>query len=164
MLRHHTHLQKGRALQDIGPTFKSPLIYQRGFGSYPIYQLQRRNLSGRGVGSVFAGLFRYLQPLLTKGMKSVAKEALNAGTDILANMDNQPVKELVKKRSSEALNNLKRKAVSKLDTLMEGSAPKKRIKRRKNKKASQSVAVVKKTHTLKRKRKNRRRSTPDIFS
>lgn len=123
-------MQVGRSLKDIGPILKNSLIYQRGY-SYN-YIPRRRVQYGRGFGSVFAGLARFFKPLLVKGLKAVGREVLDAGSDILTNIDKEPVNNLIKTRSETAYNNLKRKAIAKLDPLMKGEG--KRRKRRKVKK------------------------------
>lgn len=153
-------IQTGRSLRDIGPILKNPILYQRGYGNYPLLLLYK-NQRGRGVGSIFSGLIRYLKPLVFKGLKSVAAEALHSGSDILENMNGTPIKEVVKNRSKQALQNLKRKAI---DTLMKGSGPRKRIKRMRQKKNVQSVAAIRKGSTLKPKRKPKRKiKNIDIF-
>jgi hypothetical protein len=54
--------QAGDGREDIGPIYSSPPFVQR----------------GHGLGSVLAGLFRTLRPILWIGAKSAGKEALKA--------------------------------------------------------------------------------------
>ena len=67
--------QAGRGREDIGSIYSTPTLVQR----------------GHGLGSVLAGLFRTLRPILWSGAKSIAKEtpkalgreALHTGTNII---------------------------------------------------------------------------------
>jgi hypothetical protein len=60
--------QAGRGRGDICPIYSSPPFVQK----------------GRGLGSILAGLFRTLRPILWSGAKSVGKEAFKAlGCEVL---------------------------------------------------------------------------------
>lgn len=82
--------------------------YQRGHG---------------GIGSFLAGVFRRVLPLFSRGAKTVGKEALRAGMNVMSDVatQNTPIKEALRNRLKESGHNLKRKAEEKLDKLMEGS-------------------------------------------
>jgi hypothetical protein len=54
--------QAGHGCEDIGPLYSTPYFVQK----------------GHGLGSVLAGLFRILRPILWSGAKSAGKEALKA--------------------------------------------------------------------------------------
>lgn len=88
---------------------------------------------GHGIGSFLGGLFRSVLPLLSSGAKVVGKEALNVGVGLLSDMMNsQPMEESVKSRIKDATRNLKRKADSKIDTIMTGSGYKKKRQKRRS--------------------------------
>lgn len=142
-------MQCGGLVKDIGPILRQGAVYQRGYGCYP------RPYYGRGFGSVFRGVLRFFQPLLVKGLKTVGNEVLKAGSDILMDIDKKPVKELVKTRGATAYENLKRKAINKFEPLVKGEG--KAIKRKRVKRACQSVGRPQKKKTVKK-------ITPDIFS
>lgn len=166
-------MQAGRSLKDIGPILKGPLVYQRGYG---VLCTPRRRQYGRGFGSIFNGLARFFKPLLVKGLKAVGREVLDAGGDILSNIDKEPIGNLVKTRTETALNNLKRKAVKKFEPLMQEGEGKRRKKNVhtggciKKRKKTKGKKTKRKTIKTQRKRKNkhltfsRRSLTQDIFS
>lgn len=100
--------------------------HQAGTGVGVIYKgaLHQR---GHGIGSFLGGLFRSVLPLLSSGAKAIGKEALNAGVGLLKDMAaTKPMEESIKNRFKEASSNLKRKADSKIDSLMSGSGYKSR--------------------------------------
>lgn len=63
--------QLGKGLNDIGPIYKSPIIYQRGRG---------------GVGSLFSGIIKYLRPLFWPGLNAIKNQAMKSGTALLADV------------------------------------------------------------------------------
>lgn len=150
--------QTGRNLQSIGKISKNKRIYQRGYGalcnkSYYV----KNNQYGRGIGSIFLGLSRFLIPLLQSSYRAIKDEALSAGSDILQEVSKKGIDSIVKDRSRKAVQNLKDKAVQKLDTMMSGSgngckkrktateSERKVIKRRKNKKNNQTLLATKRS-------------------
>jgi len=74
--------QAGYGREDIGPIYSTPPIIQR----------------GHGLGSILAGLYRTLRPILWSGAKSMGKEALKAlgrealrtGTNIIKDIAENP--------------------------------------------------------------------------
>ena len=108
---------------------------------------------GHGLGSFFTGLFRRALPFLTKGARVVGKEALCAGVNILDDVaeNNRSFKEAFKNRINESGQNLKCKAVEKLNKIMEESGykglPRKILRRRKER-----------SKTIKRKRVGKRKT------
>lgn len=114
MCSYCSHVQKGRGMQDIGPLVKNRRVFQRGGAILAppnyYYYYSPYTHRGRGIGSVFFKFFKAVSPMLVKSLKSVGKEALSAGADILANTSGAPVRELVRSRSRQALQNLKRKS------------------------------------------------------
>lgn len=114
---------------------------------------------GHGIGSFLGGLFRSVLPLLSSGAKAVGKEALHTGVGILSDMiKSQPLEESVKQRLKMASANLKRKADSKVDSLMSGSGYK--LKR-----LTQRPIIASKTSQRRgTKNKINKRKVNDIFS
>lgn len=77
---------------------------------------------GHGIGSFLGGLFRRVLPYLSKGVRTVGKEALRAGINVMEDVENNiPFKDAVKSRFKESSGNLKRKAREKITSLMKGS-------------------------------------------
>lgn len=96
----------GSAKRGVGHIFIGA-PYQRGHG---------------GIGSFLAGVFRRVLPLLSRGAKSVGKEALRASMNVVSDVaQNTPVREALRNRIRESGLNLKRKAEDKFDAMMEGS-------------------------------------------
>lgn len=74
---------------------------------------------GHGIGSFLGGLFRSVLPLLKSGAKAVGKEALHAGVGVLSDIVKaQPMEDSIRTRFKDASANLKRRADSKIDSLM----------------------------------------------
>lgn len=95
----YTPRQIGRGLADIGPLHISNLKTQR----------------GRGIGSLFAGLWKYLRPLAVSGLKTLAKQSIKSGGNVLKEMadGNTNIKKIFKK-GVQALENLTTKGINKL--------------------------------------------------
>jgi hypothetical protein len=78
-----------------------------------VYRASVRTQRGRGIGSFFRGLFKFVKPLLYSGAKAVGKEALKTGshilTDILDKKPGQPMGDIFKSRISDAKGNLEHK-------------------------------------------------------
>lgn len=136
-------------------------MYQRGYHYFP--RLRTQPQFGRGFGSAIASLARYFRPLLIRGLKTVGKEVLDAGSDILANIQGQPMQQLVKARSETALENLKRKARDQLEPLMKGESAKRRCctKRaaKKNTQRGRGIKRVVKGRTSSQSKKTTKRPT-----
>lgn len=138
---------------------------------------------GNGIGSFLSGLFRKAVPLLTRGAKTVGKEALHAGLNILGDMTQSiPLKDSLKSRSKEVTSNLKRRADESLDKYMTGFGRKRlrtgkvtqrkrkrKSSKKKKKKVSKKKKVNKRKKTNKKKKGNKRskkiklRKVTDIF-
>lgn len=113
---------------------------------------------GSGIGSFLGGLFRSVFPLLKSGAKAFGKEALNAGVGVLSDIIKaQPVEDSIRSRFKDASANLKRKADSKIDSLMTGSGYK--IKRNRRK-----TIIAPKPSKRKGSQKRRKNHIEDIFS
>jgi hypothetical protein len=83
---------------------------------------------GHGIGSFLGGLFRTITPLLRSGVKTVGKEALMSGVNVLKDVINAvPPDQALSSRVKEFTGNLKRKADEKIDrVIMGGSGYKKK--------------------------------------
>lgn len=101
---------------------------------------------GRGVGSWLGGLFRKMLPYISSGIKTVGKETLRAGINVLDDVTNNGTnfKEAVKFRARESGKNLKRKAANKISEMMKGSGYKAlaRKRRQQSRKTSGSVRIA----------------------
>lgn len=115
--------------------------------------------SGHGIGSFLGGLFRYVMPIVKQGAKTVGKELLKSGVNMVNDvvMDQQPLKEAFHNRMDEAKTNLTEKAKNKLKTMV-GSG----YKVKKRKMMSHSLVSAAPVKTRKRKRASRRK-IHDIF-
>ena len=99
---------------------------------------------GHGIGSFLGGLCRAVLPLFKSGVKEIGKETLRSGFNILEDLANKniTIREALKNRGNETADNLKRKALEKIDKMMTGSG----YQKRRITKKGQSV----KKHTRKR--------------
>lgn len=117
---------------------------------------------GHGIGGFLGGLFRTVLPLIKSGARAIGKQALSTGVGLLGDVvDKKPFKQSFKSRMSEAGENLKRKAESKVRQ-MSGSGLKnaKRIRTR----HSSLVLRRKKSSQNKKRKQSARVSAADIFS
>jgi hypothetical protein len=65
-------------------------VNQSGGGEIgPVYSASFRVKRGNGIGSFFAGLFRFVKPLLYSGAKAVGKEALKTSSNIITDIPNK---------------------------------------------------------------------------
>jgi len=85
-------------------------VNQSGGGEIcPVYRARFRVQTGNGIGSFYRGLFRFVKPLMYSGAKTVAKEALKTGSNIITDIFNkeleQPVRNIFKNRFSDTKGN-----------------------------------------------------------
>lgn len=142
--------QLGQGFGDFGPPLKMKRVYQTGgrktqqsrnyVYSQPDFFVPSRSMRGAGIGSLFVPLFRYLapivSPLISKGLNAIKNELVSTGRDILLN----PTKEVIKKRSRAAFDNLAEKADKKIK-LMTGKGVKRRRIKRSHRKISKHSGV-----------------------
>lgn len=156
-----SRVQKGMGSNNIGPLVQNRRRFQRGGGAvlttpqYNFYYNPYKS-SGRGIGAVFMKFFKAVSPMLMNGLKSVGKEALSAGSDILNNTSGRPTRELFRSRGKQAFENLKRKAEQKMEKVMEGSG-KTSIKRRRIVKPNQSLLAIKPINNRKKRGSKKRK-------
>lgn len=89
-------------------------IYNQGVG----YQ------RGRGLGNIFGSLFRMVQPLFKSGLKTIGRQLLSTGAQVLDDYDQQPggnFKEILKARGKEGISALTNKASEKFQQMGSGS-------------------------------------------
>ena len=133
---------------------------------------------GHGIGSFLGSLYRAVLPLFKSGIKAIGKETLRSGFNILDDVSNKNVnfREALRNRSNETADNLKRKAMDKIDRMMmSGSGYKKRRTSKRNQSSGSSSRertkrVIKKRKTLRKKqiskikkKTNKNRLAYDIF-
>lgn len=98
---------------DFGPLVHFPTAYQRG------YNFRRRTpLRGRG----FFPIYRYLIPLVKKGLATIASELFTQGQNFItkATTSNAPVKEIFQESKEAAFKNLKEKADKTMKKVLHG--------------------------------------------
>lgn len=137
---------------------------------------------GSGIGSFLAGAYRYVLPLLKSSAKTLGKEALSTGLNIVSDIAGcKDPKDAVRSRLRESARNLKRKADDKFEQYMNGEGyrakrralpshflnalqaasvgkKKKRKKRKTIRKKKSTRRVAKKNQNKKKKLKNRKKS------
>lgn len=149
---HTGHIsQKGGNLGSIGKLVKNKKVYQRGYNnlSHRNYYI-RAGQRGQGFGAVFSGLARFLIPLIRSGYHALKDETLSAGKDIINELKDKSIDNIVRKRGREAIQNLKTKAVNKIDSVMSGSGRKRRKKSTKTIKRRHTKIKVQITPSIKR--------------
>lgn len=82
---------------------------------------------GHGIGSFLGGLFRTITPLLKSGAKAIGSEALKTGVNLLGDLvSSVPPSQAMTSRVKEFTGNLKRRADSKIERVMNGSGYKRK--------------------------------------
>lgn len=150
----HYANQSGNGLSDIGPYYANNRFIQR----------------GTGLGSFFSSLYNYLRPILSSGLNLLKKQGLKTGIQVINDLsEKKSLKEILKSRGSEALNNIRSTVVDKMQA---GSGyVKRKIKRLKDKRgkkmAIKQATNVKNNQFNKRsskKKKSNQKRILDIFS
>lgn len=156
-------IQIGSGLADIGPLYHNLRFVQQ----------------GRGFGSFFEALFRYLKPIVRSGVNALKDSAFKAGGNILHELGSRPLDEILfdngKKFGHDLTTKLGKKFQGGSGLIFAGAAKRKHdfkgIKAKKLKKSAQSstkrkkVKPTKKTINKKKKRSKINQSRIlDIFS
>lgn len=144
--------QSGRGLPfnepDFGGLIRSPKLLQR----------------GRGLGGVFANLFRYIKPLLYSGLSYFKDQALDAGAQFLSG---KPANEILKEKGLEAVDKLREKASEKIKK-MTGSGRKRKsttpLKRLENSIKRNAVVRNLHSHSALKANKSEKEIFNDIFN
>lgn len=146
--------QFGKNLNSMGTLVKNKRIFQKGYNNFHTgrYYLAKRH-RGRGFGSAFLGLARFLIPLLQSGYTAIKNEAFSAGKDILRDIRDKQLEKIVKKRGEEAVQNLKEKAINKIDSMMMSGQGMRM--RKKDKKSIKRRNVEKTKHIVKNTKRKR---------
>jgi len=89
-------------------------VNQSGGGEIgPVYSASYRMQRGKGIGSFFRGIFRFVKPLLYSAAKAVGKQALKTGSNVISGVLNkereEPVGAIFKNRFNEARGKLQEK-------------------------------------------------------
>lgn len=105
---------------------------QQAGGSISSWYKGTPNQRGHGVGSFLGGLFRHALPLLKSGARSIGKEFLQSGINVLNDMgsEDKTLKSSLKEQGIEAVDNLKRKAKEKVFSFLKGEGYKMKRKRK----------------------------------
>ena len=129
-----------------------------GLFGYQGTQFQR----GNGLGSFFGRLFRAILPVAKSvgksALKSVAKQAVNFGSNVIGDLsDGQHINQSLKKRSLQATQNLLKEADQKLNQSGQGLGKRKVV--------SKTVSVVpkKKRRLPAKKKQPAKNKQTDIF-
>lgn len=82
-------------------------------GTGPYFVASYHGQSGRGIGSIFSSIFRWFAPIVKSGVRSLAKEGLHTGANILSDLatkkaDTTPM-HIIKTRATEAGKRLQEK-------------------------------------------------------
>lgn len=121
----------------------------------PIYQARHHLQRGRGFGSIFTNLIRFLGPYLSKGARAIGVEAARSGAEILGNLGTQSIGSLLKEQGNKSLNNLGVKAGAKLQEMQQQLMTGRGIKGRGN--VNQFIASLGKLKKRSRRRKGVKR-------
>lgn len=105
MRNYNALVQYGSGLGDIGTIYRGPQFVQR----------------GRGIGSIFAGLWKHLAPLAVSGLKTLGKQSLLTGGNVLRDLtEGKTLKSSLLEHGQGAINNLAQKGVNKLKKMQSG--------------------------------------------
>lgn len=81
----------------------------------PVIRFSPKYQRGRGLGGVFAKLFRFLKPALSSGLNFLKREAINTGADLINGLSQQkPLNEVLRDRSFQIVDDLRDKATNKI--------------------------------------------------
>lgn len=141
---------------------------QTGGGGTPgnfgnIYRREYKIQRGRGLGEVFTQLLRLIGPSILSGSKTIGKEILRSGGELIERFGEKPVKELLKEQGRKSIQVLGDKAENKLKRLnMDGSGfhikrmtkRKKRVIRHPKKRVVRQAS--KKSKTVKKRKRTKR--------
>lgn len=140
--------QIGRGLSDIGPIYRGPIFYQ----------------TGRGFGTAFTSIWRFLKPLVSASLDTVKSEALKTGVNVIQDLQNQKnLRESLKDNSRMAMKNLTSQALEGAKTRLQRGGRKKKYKKSATRKKSISLKTLRKSKHQPRVKKSQLRSL-DIFS
>lgn len=145
---HYYKNQSGAGLSDIGP----------------LYYNQRFVQHGRGAGSFFGALYKYLKPVFFSGLNALKTQALKTGSSILEELGTRPFKEIITTHGKRAVDELG----SKLKNKFQGgsgllSCYSSRKKYKKGPIQQKTIKIAKKSK-LRKKQKAVKKRILDIFT
>lgn len=101
-VEYSTTYQTGSGLSDIGRIYKGPVFVQR----------------GRGIGSIFAGLWKHIAPIAVSGLKTLGKQSLKTGGHVLNDLSKgKKLKNVLTDRGRQAAADLTQKGINKLSRM-----------------------------------------------
>lgn len=119
----------------------------------PLLQRQQTIQRGRGLGNLFASLFRYLKPSLVSGLDFLKEEALRTGGNILSDIvSGANPKEAFQEQAKAGIKNLRTTAINQLHS-MYGSGRKKRSYKQMKKRKSIKRRVKTKLNSIGKRRR-----------
>lgn len=99
-----TYNQYGYGLTDIGQLYRNPVRVQR----------------GRGIGSVFAGLWKQIAPLAMSGLRALGHQTMKTGVDVLGDLQGgKDWRTALRDRSNLAGQQLAEKTINKLKRIQQ---------------------------------------------
>lgn len=148
-IQYYARQAGGGSLQNIGPIYSKARVKQR----------------GRGIGSVFGSIYRFIKPLIASLSPALKSSALSAASGIINDIGNRPFKESLKSNSKNAVKTFLNAAQKQTGT---GRSRKSKKKKNKNIK-SKSILKKLQSHIGRRKgnvnkKKILKKRVLDIFS
>lgn len=132
--------------------FEDYYLRQAGSG-LPVF-IGNRHQSGHGIGNLLGGLARMMVPVLRRGGRTLLREGLRTGVDVLGDVSRGGnLKSSLKKRAKQTGNRIVNNAINSI-TAPPGR-PNKNLKRKRQSKPGQST---------KRRKRSRINKSSDIFS
>lgn len=155
MVDHYTNyylMQSGGGLTNIGSVYHQSQLIQH----------------GRGLGSFFGSLGRYLKPLFVQGYNILKKEAIATSAEILGEIGTRPIQDIFRDKTKIAVQNLQGKAINHIRNNMQGSGISSGINRFKKYNGgslidinSNTTKLLKAKKTTKKKQKNKNKIGSD---
>lgn len=140
--------QAGGNINEIGPLLQSHQTLQR----------------GRGLGSLFASLFRFLKPAVASGLNLLKDEAIRTGTNIFSDIaSGANLKEAFQDQAKAGIKNLRTSAVNQLHS-MYGSGRKRKRKSIKRRVKPKIKSIAKRRRTQIKNKKTKKTRILDIFN
>lgn len=103
---------------------------ENSYNQFSQVRLPRVYQRGNGVGGFFSSIWRFLQPMLKSGTNFLKTELSETGIDMLRGINEQkPIKEILRNRSVKAVDNLRDKAINKINEMTGSGLNRKRKNR-----------------------------------
>lgn len=99
--------QFGSGLSDIGRIYRGPMFVQR----------------GRGIGSIFGGLWKHIAPIAMSGLRTLGKQTLKTSAGMLEDLSSgKKLKNVLTEHGQQAAQDLARKGINKLRKIRKGQS------------------------------------------